>query len=685
MGRSRRARVNIPELRGGVNYREAMNVVEDNQLTDVRNMWFKDGVLRTRPGLKIPHEDGVGYTDAFDAFEIGTMCYCPSSGYTFVRAIKATSQKDIEIHAFDVDGYHIGYVVLPTGTGGTALICPFERLYNNVNYVAVCYTRSAVYGLYVTGNTLSASFLEPYIPIVSINGKGASAVGTDAAAGTLIEGYNLLTNKYRAFFNTDAESTRYVLPATLGIADCTVVYTQGDTVWTWELLGYSATKENDQATTITAKISDDMQAVEFSAPLPEVSGRSNNLCVTANDDRELLPIIPSAQTFAWFGGSRSGIYGGTRLFVGCTGYNKNRMYWSGLDDPLYFSENNYVNVGSGDEPITVFGKQSDMLVIFKERELYYTTYVKGEEYTAEDVMEGRVVDVSTLDATFPITQLSGKTGCDLPQTVQLMQNRLVWADSNGKVWSLVYSNEYSQRNIRSVGGMIERKLAAHNLNHVISAAYGDYYLLLINEPGEGTVGYALDTAEYGYSHYTSYGNDRKAQRSMAWYAFDFPLLDSEQYVFIGSAECGNNTVLYAMSADFLNLETLNRAVIAYTFAEGEDETTDFAGNYTAAPISCMFQTKLFDMGSPEKIKTFDRLYIGFGRTENLAAGITYVTEKGSFEDSYIARAESIAALHTAQFVETQTLTPNMRCRRFAVRVENEGEMYVDGLGLSYKI
>ena len=57
MGRSRRARVNIPELRGGVNYREAMNVVEDNQLTDVRNMCFTDGVLRTRQGLKIPHED----------------------------------------------------------------------------------------------------------------------------------------------------------------------------------------------------------------------------------------------------------------------------------------------------------------------------------------------------------------------------------------------------------------------------------------------------------------------------------------------------------------------------------------------------------------------------------------------------------------------------------------------------
>ena len=44
--------VGIPSLQGGVNLRDALNMCADNQLTDSVNMWFKDGVLKTRPGKK---------------------------------------------------------------------------------------------------------------------------------------------------------------------------------------------------------------------------------------------------------------------------------------------------------------------------------------------------------------------------------------------------------------------------------------------------------------------------------------------------------------------------------------------------------------------------------------------------------------------------------------------------------
>ena len=44
-------RVTVPALDGGVNLKEAPNLVGDNQLTDARNVWWKDQALRTRPGL----------------------------------------------------------------------------------------------------------------------------------------------------------------------------------------------------------------------------------------------------------------------------------------------------------------------------------------------------------------------------------------------------------------------------------------------------------------------------------------------------------------------------------------------------------------------------------------------------------------------------------------------------------
>ena len=39
------------------------------------------------------------------------------------------------------------------------------------------------------------------------------------------------------------------------------------------------------------------------------------------------------------------------------------VVWSGLNDPLYFSENAYFYVGDTTSKVTGFGKQSNMLVI----------------------------------------------------------------------------------------------------------------------------------------------------------------------------------------------------------------------------------------------------------------------------------------------------------------------------------
>ena len=42
--------INIPELSGGLNLRDGISAVNDNQLTDCKNIWFKDSILKTRPG-----------------------------------------------------------------------------------------------------------------------------------------------------------------------------------------------------------------------------------------------------------------------------------------------------------------------------------------------------------------------------------------------------------------------------------------------------------------------------------------------------------------------------------------------------------------------------------------------------------------------------------------------------------
>ena len=60
--------LSIPDLSGGVNYRDGISQVLDNQLTDCRNVWFKNGMLRTRPGIKCAEKLKNEDNDLWDNF-----------------------------------------------------------------------------------------------------------------------------------------------------------------------------------------------------------------------------------------------------------------------------------------------------------------------------------------------------------------------------------------------------------------------------------------------------------------------------------------------------------------------------------------------------------------------------------------------------------------------------------------
>ena len=51
INRQPRREVNVPQLSGGLNLRDSLSGIRDNQMTDCVNMWYKEGMLRTRPGF----------------------------------------------------------------------------------------------------------------------------------------------------------------------------------------------------------------------------------------------------------------------------------------------------------------------------------------------------------------------------------------------------------------------------------------------------------------------------------------------------------------------------------------------------------------------------------------------------------------------------------------------------------
>ncbi len=678
MNSQRRQKVSIPKLNGGVNYRDAMNLVEDNQLTDVKNMWFKDGALRTRYGLTL--YKGEEHERPFEWFsdtgDIVSHCFCKSSGITYlIERKKDTSYNSIVLYVFDFFGRVIS-AKKEIGKTDDAFLVPYNQIYNGIEYDAILYCNGInnmgeysllVYGLRGAG---LMEELTPYAPTILVGGTGDKYVSRDPniTGNYMLEGYNILTDEYIAYYNTDAESTKYYLP-TPSKEGVVIEYTSVDGTYIWSGEVGDTSVQADKIST-TATITE--KYIEFSAPLSAVEGKSNNLKITAHSDvaGKDADVFAKMTTYAWFGGNSSG----SRLFVSGGGYRGNRVYYSSLNNPLYFSENNYIDIGSTNGYVTSFGKQADMLVIFKNDETHFATYVAGEALKAEDIM-GNVpaVDIETLRATFPVTQLSGNIGCDLPSTIRNMQNRLMWADSYGRVWTLIYSNEYSTRNIRAIGGLISRKLKDSNINldGAIAVNYDNYYMLIAYDVKKQTnVAFVLDTEDYGYAYYTSYGSDKKAQNSMGWYAWELPQMD-----ILFSHERAGAPLIFAKDGERL---------IAYTMADGSDEKVEADGTITQTTIPCMFQTKLFDMRQPERDKSFDRVYISVGKSQELCAEAVYVTDKGNFIDSAKIACEGISDAFTAQFIDNKTLSPNIRAKRFALRMENNGTMYIDGISIYYR-
>lgn len=87
--------------------------------------------------------------------------------------------------------------------------------------------------------------------------------------------------------------------------------------------------------------------------------------------------------------------------------------WSALNNPLYWPENNYARIGDNTQAVTALAQQGNTLIIFKEREIYYSEYV-ASTLDAEDFVNGSVLDTEVNAAYFPVTPLSADIGCDCP-------------------------------------------------------------------------------------------------------------------------------------------------------------------------------------------------------------------------------------------------------------------------------
>ncbi len=640
LGYTGRRRLSIAQF-GGVDVSSPPDRVADDRLSDVLNFRERDGRLCTRPALQ--YHDHIPVGSVQRTVPLGNATAIDGSGWPLLLQGDGT---------------------LVTGTQklrASAFTVPSCR---DADGIATVYDNGTVYAL---GEDGTCETQEPYIPTVLTAGRPTTAFVREQS-GARLDSYNLLTGKSRCRYTSDGAGLYYWLPD-----DLTPDLTQEFIVKHTMISGAEITHKIEHTATGWKEVFDlpedmylDQLALNYDptarcfwfthadvgglAPAGN-AGIANNveLLVTRVQDN-VQDEVYGMGFGMWFGGASDGLAGGTRLFLGGHRTKKNLIRWSALNDPLYFPENNYAYVGDASSAVTAFGKQSDMLVIFKEREVYATQYRAGSTVTAEQLLAGAVTDTQATAALFPIQQIHPEVGCDCPHTVRLCGDRLVWLCSDGRVYGLFSDSSYSRR-VRAVSRPVEAELAQFDdeaLSTASAVCRDGQYLLQIG----GTV-YALTA-------------DTLTAQSPSWYIWDITVPDIRKYCL--TAVC---------SAVFVLMTRFDGTV--YVLGLDDDAPRDripHDGRVIERDIPCHLCTKWYELGAPEQYKQITDVRLWVTGDEGTQVQV-------SLHDGRV-HGTPLAQLTLTDDAHPRRIGGLSRVRQSGIALHSTGRMTLDRVEITYR-
>ena len=467
--------VDFPRLDGGLNLWELDYRMDSNQSPEMKNMCWLDGVLSCRDGqdwVSDNAELGVGYTchdalywdNAF--FHIGSSIY---------RA-EITEDLNARIEMVEV----LSGVPENRGT--------FFR-YGEVLYYK---NRGGYYKIVYNGDGFSAGPVEAYAPITYINMEPTTAAGDE------YQPENRLSPVKTVWYSTVSGVTMYHLPVQnvdsvdkvivddvelIDGTDYAVDLEKGIVTFTKEPTHHNPFVANTVKITFT-KVNEDAYNSIMDCPYAAVYGGDQNVCV---------------------------------VVAGCTA-QPNAYFWSGnhtVMDPGYFPFEQYNFAGDTQEAVTGFGKQQAMLVIFKERS------VGRAGFSAVEMASGRVL------LEMPYTSINSRIGCDLPWTIQLVENNLVFCNTEQGVHIVKDSSAAYENNIISISRNVDGTNLRPGLHDAVRKAdvvssFDDGNRYWVVAEGEAYVwDYTLSNAsDPSWFYYTNIGGVAFFHRNEVGYHLD---------------------------------------------------------------------------------------------------------------------------------------------------------------------
>jgi len=356
-----------------------------------------------------------------------------------------------------------------------------------------------MYKVYSGGNFLlcneSSNVLRNgYVPEVSY---GTTADGT----GTVSSGaVNLLSTKRTMTFLGDATSTTYYFYPTNArdlaqykwMVEGTVVVEVNDATNGWQTLTKdtdytlgtpSSVKGLDIMGEIASTYSVVPTYITFTSPHDVLVTGQDNIRVTfepfngevhhtANNENiyyglhkkgDVLNDFLSAFTSAVYGYAQP-----DRVFIaGST--RRNYVYYSAVNDPTYFPDNNYLTVGHDDNEIMSLQRVSEYLAVVKGESVFDNTMYLISGAYLEDNMYFKVIPTSAT-----IGAISRKASAALIDEPLFLSRFGVFGVAN------TYTN--TEKAVRNRSRYVDKKLVKErNLREACATVWNKYYILCVND------------------------------------------------------------------------------------------------------------------------------------------------------------------------------------------------------------
>jgi hypothetical protein len=390
--------------------------------------------------------------------------------------------------------------------------------------------------------------VEPYAPILSINRK------PDGSQSTVNESWNLIGRAFREQFNPDGTTKVFKLSFTNLDAD-TVICNQGGT----EGSGFTVNRTTGEVTFTTAPVAG-TNTLELKA-FKTFAGNADQIMNC---------------TRAYEGYGRIFMYGNS---------NMKNSYWvmgiSDSNDCSYFPTKYRYNLTKTNKELTSFINHFGLLIGLTEDLTF-----KIEEGNFDNL------------ASFPVKYINTSLGCDIPESVQLINNNPVWANTYAGVCMLTSSLIPGEKNIavlsQNINGDFERPglLSEPNLKDAVSVDYDGKYILNV-----GSYAYVWDYLK---------GFKASEPVSCKWFKWDNI-----------KASCffiKDNTLMYGHK---------ERGQLCKFIS---------ALNDFGSPINKVFRTKLLDFGYPDYQKTVLDLWLTTRANSNSLLTIKYYDDNGDISE-----------------------------------------------------